>query len=640
MRVDGRGRVAITPLGYADHSDYGAKGVKLVYGELADGSLVRVDRLAPRSKPELICPVCRKDVHAVRRPGAQLFFRHTSGATGCGGPETNAHIWAKEQLQAAGEIWLPTVRSAFPGVDQELKAAQWVKLAGVELEPTRGDLRPDLAVQVVNSKGNLHELWIEIHVTNPCKRAKVEKIRARPQTTIEIDLSAYRTSHDVAAIRQALLEGLNRAWVCHKAIEDDLAAREALAVQERDRQAAKLRHRAECLVSAARGAIISAPSPALDSIRSKVEAFDLDDVIGLPTAASGFEVSPHHWQAALWDRLIVLRIEAEQSAPMLKPFNALKALADCLPPALRDFVPSDVLRLAREIDPGFVAPQEAIHQYFKALTKARVLIARDFPDWCLAPDRVHRLQRRISQLRRVLDRSKRVKQRVNALLERLAIPVEFDITAWLRRPGLDGRSPYQSMGGREETWEAFDGDLQAIERMAAGWRPTRNLMGLPLEPLREAAEERQRQEATAAAQSKADAEVKAAEDRQAQLAREATTELSDGGEVSLDELSLDGRPARDVAAESAQGLQRAIQAIWQRAREIESQAKQARKYALNFAELKRRISQVYDDLHGAVFLNTSQPKLGGLSPKSAAETDAGLRSALNLLPQKPQRRAH
>jgi len=632
--------VAITPLGYADHSDYGARGVKLVYGELADGSLVRVDRLAPRSKPTLICPVCRKDVHAVRRTGAQLFFRHTTGAPGCGGPETNAHIWAKDQLQAARTVWLPPVMSSFPGVDQELKAAQWVTLADVELEPTRGDLRPDLAVQVVNSKGKLHELWIEIHVTNPCKPAKIDKIRARSQTTIEIDLSAYRTSHDVAAIRRALLEGLNRAWLHHKAIEDDLVAREALAAQERDREAAKIRRTAERLVSASRGVALSTPPPSLQSIRAKIEAFDLGDVIGLPTAPSGFVVSSHYWQAALWDRWVVLRMEAEQPTPILKPINALRALADCLPPPLRDFVPSDVLRAAREIDPGFVAPQEAIHQYIKALTQARVLIARDFPDWCLAHDRALVLQRRINQLRRVLDRSEHVTKRIEALLERLAAPVEFDVAAWLRRPGLDGRSPYQSMGGGEEAWQAFDGALQAIEQMAAGWRPTRNLMGLPLEPMREAAEERQRQEAAAAARYKAEAEAKAAGDRVNHLKREAVAELGDEGAAWLDGLLLDGRPAKDLAAESAQGLSRGIQAVWQHAREVEAQAKRARKYALNLTELKRRIFQVYDDLHGGVFMNTSQPKLGGVAPKKAAETDAGLRAALNLLPRKPQRRTH
>jgi len=310
-------------------------------------------------------------------------------------------------LLQAKKIWLPAVMSTFPGIDQELQESRWFNFARVELEPSRGDLRPDLAIQVERGDGAVRELWIEIHVTNPCKLAKIQKIKALRQPTIEIDLSDYRTSKDEAEIRAALLEGAGRSWLYHKAVEEDLRVREARERAALARTSARERAEAESLILASRKVSAAEPSSSLKAILSKIEVFGLQDAVGISTRLSGFCVDAHYWQAALLDRLVVNRMEAGHPVAILRPVDALKVLVDCLPAEFQSYVSPNVLHFAREIDPTFIAPQVVILHYFRALTRARVLVAGEFPKWHLAQDRAVALQRKIVDLRYVRDQSER-----------------------------------------------------------------------------------------------------------------------------------------------------------------------------------------------------------------------------------------
>jgi len=632
-------QVRITPLGYVDHSDYGGKGVKLIYAERPDGSLVRVDHLET-SPPTLICPVCRTHVHKVTSKKARLFFRHTSGAPGCGGPETNAHIWAKNELLKAKKLWLAPVPSAFPGVKQDVRKGQWFKFIDVEVEARRGDLIPDLVIKVIDAEGVTHELWVEIHVTHRCGPGKIAKIKARKQAAIEIDLSAYRTSFDAPAIREALLEGAMRTWLYHRAIDADFEARTKQVEAIRQAKAAETRREAEALVAAFRKPPRRWPSDAVRDIVGRARALGLDDVIGFSTPKAPFAVDNKVWQAAIWLNLVVEPMEEGQHLPPLRPFAALDMLQDFLPRAFWGFVPTDVIKVAREIEPKFVTPQEAILDYFRTLTQTRDLWASEFPDWHVTYQRDADLQERIYDLRLAEERTDDVEKRVAALLNKLPVTITFDLAAWFARRNLRDLTPSELIAGGAETWPRLDGALGKIEMMVAGGRVTEDLLGLPLEPLLAAAQERVRLEEEAAQRRKAEAEAKAAQDRIETLEAEAAHEIRGEAGAWLDTAGPDGVSFRDLARQSQQGLDSARRALWTRANELAAEAKRARRWSLNLEKLSRQALKIYGDLKGPLWMNGGHPKLGGVAPKEAAKDETGLQAALALLPRKPERQGH
>lgn len=629
---------AITPLGYVDHSDYAEKGVKLAYGELPDATLIKVDLLEP-DPPPLICPICRTSVHKVRSKTGRLFFRHMSEAPGCGGPETNAHIWAKAQLLEAKEVWLPAVLSKFPQVNATLQDAKTFKFVDVLIEPPRGDLRPDLVVVVTDGRGETRELWIEIHVTHKCGPAKRAKIEARPQAAIEINLSAFRTSHDAAAIREALLYGAdNRVWLYHKAMDEDFKARTEAIERAKAQAQARLRAKAQRLVAAHRAARVAPLSPGLTTIVSKLKDLGLLEVVGLAGPRAGFTVSQTAWQAVIWNALVVARQEADRGDAPFNAAVALKALGDCVVAPLRDPLSVEVITAAREIDPGFVAPEEAITRYFEALTQRGELWIGRSGDWHVRHERSTAVYRRIEHFRRVRDRLKRVNTRLDALFAQLPEPPAFDHGAWLDRPCLGERTPRQMIEGRQELWESFDSALQAIERMTLGWSIAHQLLGLPIEPLKAQAEAKVLQAKADAARRKAEAEAQEALDRRESLEAEAHRRLDAQADAWLDEVAPGAAAShRQVAFQSAAGLEWARNALWARLRDIAAEAERQNRWTRNLAELGRQASRFYDEVRRKVWINGPHPKLGGASPRDAVKEDAGLKASLALLPRKPQR---
>lgn len=632
---------AITPLGYVDHTEYGDKGVKLAYAEQPDGAIVKVDRLEPGLKHDLICPVCRKAVHRVRNRYDRLFFRHTSDAAGCGGPETNAHIWAKAQLLEAKAVWLPEVLSRFAEVNEPLQDARWFKFIDVLIEPVRGDLRPDLVVQVKAPEGEIRELWIEIHVTHKCGPRKRAKIEARAQATIEIDLSAFRTSHDAPAIRAALLEGKdNREWLFHKAQAEDFRVRTQRVEEAKAAAEARLRAKAGRLVAALRSARMLAPEPGLTAIITKIAEHGLGDVVGLAGPKAGFRVSQTAWQSVVWNSLVVTRQEADRGDLPLKAATALAVLTDFLPAPLQGVLSPEVIEAARQIDAEFVAPQEAIERYFETLMQRGELWRGREGAWFVRHERGSALYRRIEHFRRVRDRMKQVGKRVNGLIAQLPAPTSFDMAAWLDQPCLGGYSARQMIEGRESLWDSFDAALQGIERMTLGWRHVDQLLGLPIEPLRDAALAREAEARAKAAREKAQAEAKEAQDRVEAIETSARLHLGDGAEAWLDEGPSEGVSFRLLAGQSSGGLERARNALWARLREIEAEAERQKRWTRNLAELGRQVFKFYDEVKGRVWMNGSHPKLGGMAPREAAREDAGLKASLALLPRKPERSGH
>ena len=628
----------ITPLGHVDHSEYGEKGVKLVYAERPDRSLVRVDQLE-EPRPPLICPLCRTSVHRSKSKTGLRFFRHNAGGEGCGGPETNAHLWAKAELLKARKVFLPAAKSVYPGVELELQAARWFEFVDIEVEVRRGDLIPDLVAKATGADGELFEFWIEVNVTHKCGPAKIAKIKAAGPDAIEIDLSRLRTSYDAAAIREALLEGPRRHWLHNRAIEADFEERTKRAEAERARQEAEAQRKTAALIQAFREARAIAPSAGDKATVARTEALGLSDVIGLTTPRSAFAVPERVWQAILWDKLVVEPLAAGQRLQPLTPLKALSLLRRYLPPAMGGFIDRDTVNAVKAIEPGFMAPQDALTAYFRALERKGDVWCLDFPKWHVSGPRLEAIRAYFERKREAIERTKALRHRVEGLLNQSPEKVRINLDIWFEQPCLEGVSPSRLISMGDAGWRRLDEAVRDLERMVAG-PPVDDLLGLPLAAIRAEAVLRKAQADADEARRQAERAAKEADDRVAALVVLAEHRL---GAVALTWLSSgpEGGPSfRELAAQSPAGLTKAQNALWVKVAQLADEAEKARRLSLNLADISRRAGLFYDDVKKALFLNTTRRELGGKAPKDAVADDEGFRASLALLPRKPERRGH
>lgn len=627
----------ITPLGHVDHSDYGEKGVKLVYAERPDRSLVRVDQLE-EPRPPLICPLCRTPVHGCKSKTGLRFFRHNAGGEGCGGPETNAHLWAKAELLKARKVFLPAATSAYPGVELELQAARWFEFVDIEVEVRRGDLIPDLVAKTIGADGELFEFWIEVYVTHKCGAPKIAKIKAAGPEAIEIDLSRFRTSYDAAAIREALLEGPRRHWLHNRAIEADFEERTKRAEADRARKEAEARRKTEALIQAFRDARAIAPSAADKATVARIEALGLSDVIGL-TAPRPFAVPEKVWQAIVWDKLVVPPLAAGKSPPPLKPSEALSILRRYVPPGLSGIIDRDQINAVKAIEPGFVAPLDALTTYFRALERKGDFWCLDFPKWHVSGPRQAAIRAHFEAKREAIKQTKALRRRIENLLNQSPEKVRIDLDIWFEQPCLKGVSPSGLIGMGDTGWRRLDEAVRDLERMVTG-APVDDLLGLPLAPIRAEAVLRKAQADAEEARRQAERAAKEADDRVAALVVLAEHRLGAVAQTWLSSGPEGGPSFRELAAQSPAGLTKAQNALWVKVAHLADEAEKARRFSLNLAEISRRAGLFYDDVKKALFLNTTRRELGGKAPKDAVADDEGLRASLALLPRKPERRGH
>lgn len=627
----------ITPLGHVDHSEYGEKGVKLVYAERPDRSLVRVDQLE-EPRPPLICPLCRTSVHRSKSKTGLRFFRHNAGGEGCGGPETNAHLWAKAELLKARKVFLPAAKSVYPGVELELQAARWFEFVDIEVEVRRGDLIPDLVAKTIGADGELFEFWIEVYVTHKCGDPKIAKIKAAGPEAIEIDLSRFRTSYDAAAIREALLEGPRRHWLHNRAIEADFEERTKRAEADRARKEAEAQRKTAALIQAFRDARAIAPSAADKATVARIEALGLSDVIGL-TAPRPFAVPEKVWQAIVWDKLVVPPLAAGKSPPPLKPSEALSILRRYVPPGLSGFIDRDQINAVKAIEPGFVAPLDALTTYFRALERKGDFWCLDFPKWHVSGPRQAAIRAHFEAKREAIKQTKALRRRIENLLNQSPEKVRINLDIWFEQPCLEGVSPARLIGMGDTGWRRLDEAVRDLERMVTG-APVDDLLGLPLAPIRAEAVLRKAQADAEEARRQAERAAKEADDRVAALVVLAEHRLGAVAQTWLSSGPEGGPSFRALAAQSPAGLTKAQNALWVKVAHLADEAEKARRFSLNLAEISRRAGLFYDDVKKALFLNTTRRELGGKAPKDAVADDEGLRASLALLPRKPERRGH
>jgi hypothetical protein len=164
----------------------------------SDGRIVGVDQVANGLACECVCTKCERPLVAAQGDINQHHFRHyadDAGSSCGGGQETALHLLAKTIVMEAASIHLP---------GNEVR-----DILSAELEPTRGDVRPDVLIRTP-----LGEVAVEIAVEHRTGDAKIERLVAMGLPAAEIDISVYRGALlSSEELKEVVLSTAARRWL-------------------------------------------------------------------------------------------------------------------------------------------------------------------------------------------------------------------------------------------------------------------------------------------------------------------------------------------------------------------------------------------------------------------------------------------
>ena len=629
-----------TPLGYVDHRPFAGLGARLIFGRRPDGSVVRIEDVPSGLACNCVCPAVDCDQPLIASKGKKVahHFRHASGADGCrSSAETNAHIWAKQVLEQEKAIWLPAIQGTVRGVTVTTHRKQRFPFDAVRLETRMNEIVPD----VVLSKGS-RELVVEVHVTHACDAEKIAKLEAAGISTLEVDLSAYRTCEDEADVRKAILATAPRRWL----VNPKLAAAEEAARARAAENDVEKRRAAEVAAVELRRRLVEAPKmgeapygPVCDLVEALGLGHHLD--VSEPEL-SGFAVPTRIWRAAVIERVILPATAPGNQwwQPTVDPEQAAEKIRDLWALPLRPPIPADVLRaLSRQSSP-VVHPTEAVRTFIEALVQDGLLACAK-GDYSMPLHHRETLRERGTALAGRARRTQEIAEKVDTILK-LADPYElanFSREAWMETPPPGfAKAPSALICDGGEEFDRLDSVLDRLT--PSPWRrsiPT-DAVGLPVDRhLEREAEMARAAEEAAEAAKKAEAEM-ARLNRLEQIKAYAVAVLGWGGQDWLEASPL-GAPSNRLAAAVASdgGYERVRRAIDKDAQDRRVAQEEAEAMARRQGVLRRRAAAVLDETTAAFFLDNARNELGRLTPLQACTSDRSLDDAVALLPKSKRR---
>jgi hypothetical protein len=189
---------------------------------LRAGIVVHVSEVARGLPCDCVCAHCRGPLVARKGVQRRHHFAHYHD-TGCSGAaESLLHLLAKELLSTAKTIALPayifrgTSKSRFRdpvSIEREILPARRVRIVGVAVEQSLGDIIPDLLVC-----SEEEDLILEIAVFHRVDKAKLRHIRRKNVPALELRLKAADLWLSREALSQRLIEDTSiKSWLFHPA---------------------------------------------------------------------------------------------------------------------------------------------------------------------------------------------------------------------------------------------------------------------------------------------------------------------------------------------------------------------------------------------------------------------------------------
>ena len=190
--------------------------MKLTFG-IKDGKCVHVSQVERGASCGCVCPKCNKPLIARKGPDRRHHFAHHPDSNGQCTIESVLHILAKNIIKDAGEIYIPDVEINLyrRGVIKR-PCGKIVRFDKVKEEENIGRITPDIVGYHKDSR-----LLIEIYVTHKSDQAKLDELKSRDLSAIEIDLSGldYDTNEEEFE-NLVLYNRSNRYWLNNRLAND------------------------------------------------------------------------------------------------------------------------------------------------------------------------------------------------------------------------------------------------------------------------------------------------------------------------------------------------------------------------------------------------------------------------------------
>ncbi|KQV64070.1 hypothetical protein [Caulobacter sp. Root343] len=497
---------------------------------------------------------------------------------------------------------------------------------------------PGVIADVVLRRGE-RALIVEILVTHASDAEKVARIRGLETSAIEIDLSELSRRADPEKVSEAVLVSAPRKWLFNPA-QDAVEAEVDQVLAERAEVARqKLLRQAQTLVghwAALPGPKDGTDLPAVSSALVQIEALGFSAHVSVLIARGekALNVSPRAWQAIVLKMLVV-----DQQPWFGRPGLSIAALRDrlegqgFLPPLFKVSRGAELIGAARALEPDFNTPTGLIKAYVEELQKAGLVECDD--DLWRAPMTVRRqIAQLVRETRERQDRIDDLRTRVDDILKRAGPEGDgFDREAWLGRAGRARPPPLSVAANGGPAWSELKSAFSRIADAFWTYDAVVDLMGLPLRPALERAEqartdaaERRRLAAEAAA-------LAAADDREARFRAAALAAHGADAEAWMTGLAPPANLSTRLALvrSSSTHLQAALEALDRRVAQQRRDEAQRVMAQEALAALWDAACEEHGEAWAKAFVSNPDPRLGGRRPREVCVDPASLKMCLNLV---------
>lgn len=596
-----------------------------------DGERADVKDVANGLQCRCRCYDCGQPVLAKQGPKVRWHFAHHAPTNCRPTPESELHFFAKTLLAEKLWLWIPAVEAKAVGQAKLISDRQQYKFSQVKVEKADGNVRPDLLL--VTDRGRV--LHVEIFVRHRVDPAKLEKLRNRGISSVEIDLSKLDWD-DRGEWEEAILETAPREWLHNARAAEVQQGMEAQAASEAKEKQQALDAEYEKIAGIWNrvATVREEPDEHLSKQHDLALKRGFSQKIGHAVNGEAcFRVSPAYWQARLvnhflWD-------QATASASVFETGDALAYVRDLIWPGLTHISKETSARMQLDF-PAFQAPWHAVHSYLKWLKDEHWMFDKRVSgkQWLPSSSALHLRMEQEATWQQERERKEEVVDWLDMILSNIP---DQETSGFGRAEWVDWFVTSVDVGEARVFQEAIYG------MVVSGRRLVDDLLGLPLQ-----AEYRRQEIAQADRRAKKERERVAQLEKAERDRRISTIEdraLAVLGEMARHwllaaNLQLDDKAPLDLATQSDEGLARAASELARLHNERrEAEARQAAQVRQQEALEKNRKElatlagkRARDPARAELWCRSSNPKLGGQRPFDYCIDDRALRTCIDIMP--------
>lgn len=596
-----------------------------------DGERADVKGVANGLQCRCRCYDCGQPVLAKQGPKVRWHFAHHAPTNCRPTPESELHFFAKTLLAEKLWLWIPPVKANAAGRTKLISDRQRYEFSQVKVEKADGNVRPDLLL--VTDRGRV--LHVEIFVRHRVDPIKLEKLRDRGISSVEIDLSRLDWD-DRGAWDEAILETAPREWLHNAIVAEVQQGMEALAASEAKakQQALDAEYEKIAEIWKTIETVREEPDNHLSEQRDLALKRSYFGKIGRAVKGEAcFRVSSAYWQARLINRF--LWDQGTASASMFETSDALAYVRDLIWPGLTHISKETSARMQLDF-PAFQAPWHVVHSYLKWLKDKHWMFDKHVggKQWLPSSSALHHRKEREATWRQERERKEEVTDWLDMILSN--VPDQetfgFDRAEW-----VEWFVTSYDVGEARVFHEAISG------MVVSGRNLVDDLLGLPLqaEYMRQEiaqAERRahnERERVARLAQAERDRRISTIKDKASSILGETAQQW-----LLTANAQLDDKPPLNLATQSDEGLACATSELARLHNERrEAEARQAAQLRQQAALERNRIEltalagkRARDPARAELWCRTSNPKLGGQRPFDYCVDDRALRTCIDIMP--------